>query len=387
MTIRESNLTEAPKTVSQRRFDYIPRPGLLGITLTNLLLNLMTLTIYRFWAKTKVRRHIWSCVHINGEALEYTGRGKELFIGALIVFGVLLLPVILLLMAIQIWLGPEHPAAFIVQSVFFLIIFGLWGMAVYRARRYQLSRTLWRGIRGALVGSPWSYTGLHAGATLLAPVTLGWSTPAMNLNLQERMIGDMRFGSMPFRFAGTAGPLYGRYAITWFLAIAVFLTVFIVGGTLLYSAFSTEIWTILSGSIATDAPAQNKAYEDDVQAFLMIFGVLGVVILAWLAQSLVWPIYLAREMAVFASYTTLDRARFTLDATAGSLFLLTIGNLLLWIFTIGIATPFIQQRTIKYMCDRLTVTGEVDIAAILQSAAPVPRSGEGLADAFDVGGI
>ncbi len=300
----------ANATGTHLRFDYIPRPGLLRIALTNLFLNLITLTIYRFWAKTNVRRHIWSCVHINGEALEYTGRGKELFIGALIVFGVLILPVVLLLMGLQIGLGPEHPAVFIVQFVFFLIIFGLWGMAVYRARRYQLSRTLWRGIRGALVGSPWSYTGLHAGASLLAPMTLGWSTPAMNLNLQERMIGDMRFGSMPFRFSGTAGPLYGRYAITWFLAVAIFLTVFIVGGTLIYSAFSAEIWTILSGSVATNSPSQNKAYEDDVQAFLMIFGVLGVLILAWLAQSLVWPIYLAREMAVFASYTTLDCARF-----------------------------------------------------------------------------
>ena len=67
--------------------------------------------------------------------------------------------------------------------------------------------------------------------------------------------------------------------------------------------------------------------------------------------------------------------------------LLTIGNVLLWIFTIGIATPFIQQRTIKYICDRLSVIGEVDIATILQSSAPIPRSGEGLADAFDVGGI
>ncbi len=76
-----------------------------------------------------------------------------------------------------------------------------------------------------------------------------------------------------------------------------------------------------------------------------------------------------------------------LDATAGSLFLLTFGNVLLWIFTIGIATPFIQQRTIKYICDRLSVVGEVDIATILQSRAPIPRSGEGLADAFDVGGI
>ncbi|MFO0994765.1 MAG: YjgN family protein [Hyphomicrobiales bacterium] len=387
MTISSGDTRGATAAGSQLRFDYIPRPGLLGITLTNLFFNLITLTIYRFWARTNVRRHIWTCVHINGEPLEYTGRGIELFIGALIVFGVLILPIVLLLTALQIGLGQEHPAVFIVQFVFFLIIFGLWGMAVYRARRYQLSRTLWRGIRGALVGSPWSYTGLHAGASLLAPMTLGWSTPAMNLNLQERMIGDMRFGSMPFRFSGTAGPLYGRYAIAWSLAVVIFLSVLIAGGILIYLAYSAEIWTILSGSVAINSPSQSNVQESDIQAFVMIFGILGVAILAWLAQSLVWPIYLAREMAVFASYTTLDRARFRLDATAGSLLLLTIGNVLLWIFTIGIATPFIQQRTIKYMCDRLSVIGEVDIATILQSPAPVPRSGEGLADAFDVGGI
>jgi uncharacterized membrane protein YjgN (DUF898 family) len=387
MTMSSSDNSLAKAVRSQLRFDYIPRPGLLGITLTNLLLNLLTLTIYRFWARTNVRRHIWSCVHINGEALEYTGRGKELFIGALIVFGVLILPVVLLLMALQIWLGPEHPAVFIVQLVFFLLIFGLWGMAVYRARRYQLSRTLWRGIRGALVGSPWSYTGLHAGASLLAATTLGWSTPAMNLNLQERMIGDMRFGSMPFRFSGTAGPLYGRYAIAWFLAVAVFLTVAIGSGVLIYFTYSTEIVTFFS-SFDPDKPrSSDDPSKLETQILILMFVMFGVFILAWLAQSLVWPIYIAREMAVFASYTTLDRARFRLDATAGSLLMLTIGNVILWIITIGIATPFIQQRTIKYACDRLSVVGVVDIETILQSPVPVPTTGEGLADAFDVGGI
>lgn len=387
MTLPSPDTSSTKLPGSQLRFDYIPRPGLLGITLTNLFFNLITLTIYRFWARTNVRRHIWSCVHIDGEPLEYTGRGIELFIGALIVFGVLILPFVLLLMALQIGLGPEHPAVFIVQFVFFLMIFGLWGMAVYRARRYQLSRTLWRGIRGALVGSPWSYTGLHAGASLLAPMTLGWSTPAMNLNLQERMIGDMRFGSMPFRFSGTAGPLYGRYAIAWCLAVVIFLSVLIAGGVLTYLAFSQEIWTILSEAESNTSTPPGTPGERETQIVMMVLAGMGVFVLAWLVQSLVWPIYMAREMAVFASYTTLDRARFKLDATAGSLLLLTIGNVLLWIFTIGIATPFIQQRTIKYMCDRLSFIGEIDIATILQSPAPVPRSGEGLADAFDVGGI
>ena len=75
------------------RIDYVPREGLLKLSLVNFLLGIVTLTVYRFWARTNVRRHIWACVHINGQPLEYTGKGIELFKGALIVFAVLGLPV------------------------------------------------------------------------------------------------------------------------------------------------------------------------------------------------------------------------------------------------------------------------------------------------------
>jgi hypothetical protein len=53
------------------------KPGLGRIALVNAALFAPTLTVYRFWAKADVRRHIWSCVHINGEPLEYTGRGID----------------------------------------------------------------------------------------------------------------------------------------------------------------------------------------------------------------------------------------------------------------------------------------------------------------------
>jgi uncharacterized membrane protein YjgN (DUF898 family) len=214
---------------------------------------------------------------------------------------------------------------------------------------------------------------------------LGWSTPAMNLNLQTRLIGDMRFGSMPFRFSGEAGPLYPRYALAWFLALFTFLAVIIVAAAILFMVFAADIQLLLS-KLETGNPSDDTTVPEG-SIVAIIFGMIAALILAWLAQSLVWPIYMARELALFASYTMLDRARFRLDATAGSLLLLSVGNVLLWIFTLGIATPFIQQRTVKYACDRLSATGIVDLVAIAQSSAPLPKSGEGLADAFDIGGI
>lgn len=359
---------------------YVDKPGLGRIALVNALLFVVTLTIYRFWAKTNVRRHIWSCVQVNGEPLEYTGRGLELFLGALIVFGLFFLPVIVTLMVLQLALGPEHPLLIVVNLLLFLFFLLFWGMALYRARRYQLSRTLWRGIRGALVGSSLTYSLLYFASTLLSGMTLGWSTPAMNLNLQERMTGDMRIGTLPFRFRGRAGPLYGPYALCWVISLlALILLAAIVG----FGIYGLGDWvkTLFDGYVSEDGKPGPMLGIVIVFAFFAGFFIFGAL------YAMIWAFYTAREMAIFASYTTLDLARFRLDATGSSLIALIVGNLLLVIFTLGIATPFAQQRLVRYFCNRITVDGIVDIDKIMQSREAVGRTGEGLADAFDVGGI
>src|ERR1700736_845210 len=48
------------------------------------LLELVTFGFYRFWLTTDIRRHLWSHTEIDGDALEYIGRGKELLLGFLI---------------------------------------------------------------------------------------------------------------------------------------------------------------------------------------------------------------------------------------------------------------------------------------------------------------
>ena len=59
------------------------------IALRNALFNLLTLGIYRFWAKTRLRRYIWASVTFDGDRLEYTGRPVELLLGFLVAFVVL----------------------------------------------------------------------------------------------------------------------------------------------------------------------------------------------------------------------------------------------------------------------------------------------------------
>jgi uncharacterized membrane protein YjgN (DUF898 family) len=358
------------------RIDYVPRAGLMRLMIVNFLLGLVTFSIYRFWAKTNVRRHIWACVHINGEPLEYTGKGIELFRGALVVFLVFGLPLILLVSALSLVLGPQHPSILGIQILVALIVALLWGAALYRARRYQLSRTLWRGIRGSLEGSAASYTLMYFASMLARAFTLGWSTPVMNVGLQQMMIGDMRFGDMPFRFKGRARPLYPAYALCWVMtAVLAILAIIAIGALIALTGLSP-------GSMLEETAANEGAVG------LAVAGAVGAGLLFYfVAYPVAWSFYTARELSAFANYTSIDDARFKLDATAMSVIGLLLGNLLLSLLTFGIAYPFVQQRLVRFVCDRISVEGLVDVDRVLQSKAPIGTTGEGLADAFDVGGL
>ena len=48
---------------------------------------------------------------------------------------------------------------------------------MYRARRYRLTRTIWRGVRFWMTGSGWSYAWRAGLWTLLVIVTLGLALP------------------------------------------------------------------------------------------------------------------------------------------------------------------------------------------------------------------
>ena len=71
------------------------------IALTNLLLTIVTLGIYRFWAKTRERRYLWSHTRFIDDTLEWTGTGKELFIGFIMAAVLVLFPLVLLRVRVE----------------------------------------------------------------------------------------------------------------------------------------------------------------------------------------------------------------------------------------------------------------------------------------------
>lgn len=367
----ETALHHAPERLT---FTYVPRKGLLKLTFVNFLLSIVTFTIYRFWAKTNVRQHIWSCVHINGEPLEYTGKGIELFMGALYVFLFMVLPIVLAGAAIGLIYGPESPLLLVLQMLVIIAVYVFWGFAVYKARKYQLSRTQWRGIRGTLSGSAMTYSLLYFGSLMAKSMSFGWATPVMNTVLQEQITNDMRFGDAAFKFKGRAGPLYPTYTACWFLTLlAIVVLIAAIGG-------SVELEKYFTG--AGDGTVSPENY-----AVLAGFAIVGFLLLTALVVPMLWSLYIAKELRTFANYTRFDGAQFKLDASAGSVIWLAVVNILILIFTLGIGWPYINQRTVKFVIDRLSLEGLIDVDRIRQSQVPIDKRGEGLADAFDVGGL
>src|ERR1700722_5653810 len=107
------------------------------------LLELVTVGFYRFWLATDIRRHLWSNTHIDDDAFEYTGRGKELLIGFLFALAIIM-PVYLAYFFISLEAAGLKAFASLPLLSFFYV-FGQF--AIYRARRYLLSLTVWRGVR------------------------------------------------------------------------------------------------------------------------------------------------------------------------------------------------------------------------------------------------
>ena len=199
-------------------------------------LELVTLGFYRFWLTTDIRRHLWSNTQIEGDGAEYTGRAKELLIGFLIALAILV-PVYLGYFLIG--LEAEHLQAFAsIPLVAFFYLFGQF--AIYRARRYRLTRTVWRGVRFWMSGSGWLYALQASLCGLLVIVTLGLAMPWRTAALERYKMRHSYYGDLQGSFEGTGWEFFKRGWWLWLLTpIALYVSPLL---PFIYGAFKAVEW-------------------------------------------------------------------------------------------------------------------------------------------------
>src|SRR5258708_6547565 len=200
------------------------------------LLEFVTVGFYRFWLATDIRRHLWSHTAVDGDAAEYTGRGKELLIGFLIALAIIV-PVYLAYFLAG--LEAERILAFAsVPLLVFLYVFGQF--AIYRARRYRLTRTVWRGVRFWMSGSGWAYAARATLWGLLMLVTLGLILPWREAARERYKMRHSYYGGLQGSFEGPGWDFFKPCWWLWPLAIPS-IYVFPLA-PFIYAAFKAVEW-------------------------------------------------------------------------------------------------------------------------------------------------
>jgi len=281
---------------------------LLGILLRGFALTFATLGVYRFWMKTQVRQWYWRNTRIGYDTFEYTGTGRELFIGFLFAVAILL-PIYGVIVGATYFSGLLSFTTASKVFLVFVIVFAQY--AHYRARRYRLTRTVWRGLTFSQTGSAWHYTGLAIAGTVVSLVSLGLAHPFVRAMLAGYMARNTRFGSAEGSFGGVAFvPLLVWWAILWLPILAG------VGYALVW------LWQNAGGSAMLEALALLTGFSDrepdSLPADIMTAtGVLGAAIgLATLWGLAFWPVYRVVEFRAFTDATRIGPVGFRSSARA-----------------------------------------------------------------------
>lgn len=341
--------------------DYLP------IAATNALLILCTLGVYRFWAAARQRRYLWSHTEFIDDALEWTGSGREMFFGFLIVVAVLA-PFFLFIQFLfpALIARGKADAAFGIVFLFEIALIYLGGFARFRALRYRLSRTYWHGIRGGSDDPGWNYGGEYLGRIALSFMSLFIAYPWAATRLWSSRWSAMSFGQLPFRSRLTADGLKARWAAVYLVPIGAAA----VGAILFLGILGLGKHQIGAGPMAG-----------------LGIAFLGIVLLFYVGIPLMTLNWYAAYYRKAVGSTTLGDLEFAFDATTMEWLGLFLGNLGLAIVTLGFGITYWGYRNWAFMVRHLHVYGNIDLSDLTQSTTHAPREAEGFADAFDVGAI
>ncbi|KIN65243.1 Membrane protein [Sulfitobacter noctilucae] len=191
------------------RVDFTGRRGaLFWLALKTGFFTILTLGFYRFWMKTRLRRWYWSAMRPGGHPMEYAGDPIEKLLGFFIAVVILTFYIGLVNLLLMFVSFSVFNSSVIGYLASFAGVIPLWFYARYRARRYVLARTRWRGVRFGLEKGAWGYAWRALWYWFCTIVTLGILWPRMTFLLEKYKTDRMFFGSARLYQGGRWPMLY-----------------------------------------------------------------------------------------------------------------------------------------------------------------------------------
>ena len=306
-------------------------------------LVVVTLGIYRFWLATDVRRFLWSNTEIAGDTLEYNGLATELLVGFLFALAILTpLYMVFALAMLELDMVVIKPAL-----IGFALLALLGEYALYRARRYRLTRTVFRGLRFDQHGSPWRYAAYALMCWAIVIVTLGLAYPWTLAFLERFKMRNTSYGDLHGRFEGSGLALFLRGLPLWLVIVGP-----------LFVALA-----VLGAEIDWDALGRLIDKGDDAETGRMIGKMLapglgvavGALTISLLALPLFYPLFQAIKLRWWISGLRFGAIAVTSRLRIGQVYRVYL-RLMLYLFLLSLLAGIMGGMTV------LTVVGIVSLA-------------------------
>ena len=358
------------------------RRSFLGLVARGAGLEMVTAGFYRFWLTTDIRRHLWSHTVVDGDGAEYTGRGKELLIGFLVAMAILV-PIYLAYTILA--LAAEGAYAF-ASTPLFILLYVFTQFAIYRARRYRMTRTVWRGVRFWMTGSGWSYA-LRSSLWGLAMVfTLGLVLPWRDAALERYKMQHTHFGDLQGSFEGTGGEFFKKAWWLWLLTPVAYFA-FLLPIVFVYGAFKAiQLRWWINGLRIGGVRFESHLKTGELMG--LYWKTIGWVLL----MSLVLVPYMLFAVAMAAAIKgqAIDATLFSDPDVYTSIPFLVLAGIgyFAWAMALNV---FIRLYLVRDLWQRVVSSIKVhgiDAAANVAAKGELANAiGEGFADGLDVGGF
>jgi uncharacterized membrane protein YjgN (DUF898 family) len=281
--------------------------------------------LYYPWAKVEMLKYFYQTTEFKGNRFTFHGTGAEVFKGFIKVYIVFIALYVFLIYGTS---SGRADLALISLLLFYVAIILIIPLAIHGAVRYRSSRSSWRGIHFKYFGNRKEMYKLCLVGFLLTIITFGIYNSWFKVDLRKYIFKHLKFGNLSFDFIGDGGTLFLIHLK------GIFLSYITLG---IYS-----FWYM------------RELYQFHIQ-----------------------------NMVVYQN----DKKIMTkFNVSVGDVFELIVINAILIIFTLGLASPWVTTRTLRFFIANVVIEGEFNEDDIKQTELDDygDAAGDDYLDFFDI---
>jgi len=337
-----------------------------GIWIVNLLLTIVTVGIYSAWATVRTNRYFCGATELDGSRFGYHAQPKAILIGRLI-GAAFFIPYAIL----------QHVSP---TASLLLLLIGLTILPwlIVRAMRFRMRVLSYRNIRFGFDDTPpavkMAYRYYLWMPLLLIP-TAGLIWPYIQHQHSKYLATRIRYGNTAMGFRSDVGAFYIAYLQLILVEMSMFLAIGVIA-----------IPIVILGVVLSHQPGFRHLMHSDLfrngAPFLAGIAIALLIYPSFIALVLAFRNWLQR---VTYNRITLGDMSVRADYRPWRLFTLYLGNIVMLLFTLGFAYPWVKCRTVRYLIDHIELTTRTGLHQF-QAGAPDDSNAvaDQVASIFDV---